>query len=570
MTMCSEGYYGHKTQRKCLKCDKSCRTCANGISPNRCTSCPDSKYLFDEKCLDKCNQSQVATVPLIRLAGSRPVNNEGRVEVYIDGTWKTLCGYHMSLVLANVICRQLSMGYAISYDTKAKFGRGTGSVFNGFFNCKGKETSVFQCSLGYDPIGPWRWPPSTRYRYRRCYGHSRDVGVSCSKLPTQAVGNQCVTVCPEYFYKSTKNTCMPCNNRCKKCKDRNTCYTCKEEFFLKEKVCVESCGYKMYGDLDSRECKDCDMKVCKSCNNWYSNKNCSACQNSLISNDGNCIKSCSDVKKYQSGSKCVTECPNHYYKNTTGDNCVYCRFPHKWDQNLKKCILCPDNCDRYSCQRLNGTSSAICNKCAQGYFLLSDKKTCSKCASSCKSCNATATQCTSCTMPLYLRHSACVQKCEGGYEQVRNGGRECVKPCSTGYFLNSTTNKCDKCNSSCLTCKSNKDNCETCPANKYLQCALTQVQKCPSFSNTCVRSCSRGFFLEPNKIRCSKCDPSCATCVNTTTLCTSCKPPLAYLRGTSCSSNCSGLYKSKFSTKIRLVGGRSAFEGRVEVQTLKS
>lgn len=571
--MCSVGYYGHTTQRKCLKCDDSCRTCADGISPNRCTSCPDAKYLLNEKCLDSCTSNHTATMPLIRLAGNRPVETEGRVELNVDGKWKTLCGYNMNLRLANVICRQLGLGYAISYDRNSKYGPGKGQVVNDYYNCTGNELNVFRCFIGNEGTRRVEELPEEpalpyRYRYPRyCYGHSKDAGVSCSKLPLIIPGNRCVGNCPNASFKSAKDTCFPCNRRCEKCVgDKDICRSCRAGFFLKESLCISSCGYKKYGDLETRTCKNCDSSVCTSCYNGRSPRNCSVCKNSLVSNDGNCIKSCGEVKKLRMGSKCVTKCGDKTYKNATGDNCLRCTFPHTWDRKIKKCIVCPERCGLFSCTRVNGTDYAICNKCNEGYFLSADKTSCLPCLKTCASCNVTSSKCTSCNNPLYLRDSSCVKNCTVGFvETDMTGRRKCVKQCSNGFFLNSTTSKCEACNSSCVTCNFNKDNCVTCGPERYLQCAVNQEKGCPANSTTCVAKCSRGFFLDSSKTKCIKCDPSCATCVNETTLCTSCKPPLRYLKGSKCYSNCSGEYTSTFSAKIRLANGRDAMEGRVEV-----
>ena len=563
VTTCSEGYYGHTTQRKCLKCHESCRTCADGTSPDSCTSCPDTKYLFNGTCVDECSSEHVSVVPLVRLAGNSASDREGRLELKMDGVWKTFCGYKMHMNLANVVCRQLGMGYAVSFDTTAKFGQGKGSVSNDNLNCNGKETDVFQCSRENRPVPrPYRREyPEVYPPYRRCYGHSRDAGVTCSKRRSDAGGNKCVKDCPDTFYKAIKDTCLPCHYRCKKCSsDKSKCSICRKGYFLKDNLCVVSCGYKMYGHIQTQNCRSCNMTACKACFDGSSPTSCSICPQPLVSNGGRCVKSCGP-DKYRKGSKCVKDCGSYSYKNATGYNCLPCYFPHTWDSKAQKCIVCPANCDTFGCKRVNGTDNAICNRCKMGYYLSPDKRTCLECASSCRGCNVSSTQCTVCTFPLYLRDSKCVQNCTDRYELMRYGGRECVKPCGVGYLLNATTNKCDKCNSSCLTCKNNRNFCDTCKRNYYLQCTGTN---CPQAS-TCVRTCSRGFFLDSSKTTCKKCDPFCATCVNDTKLCTSCKSPLPFLRGTTCSSNCSGEYKSKFSTKIRLVNGRNAFEGRVEV-----
>lgn len=41
----------------------------------------------------------------IRLIGSSP--NEGRVEVYYNNTWGSICNYHWDLLDASVVCKML-------------------------------------------------------------------------------------------------------------------------------------------------------------------------------------------------------------------------------------------------------------------------------------------------------------------------------------------------------------------------------------------------------------------------------------------------------------------------------
>ena len=58
---CPDGYYGNKTNNKCLKCDPNCRTCSNGKenSNNHCLTCNRRNYLvnatgFDSNCVRRC------------------------------------------------------------------------------------------------------------------------------------------------------------------------------------------------------------------------------------------------------------------------------------------------------------------------------------------------------------------------------------------------------------------------------------------------------------------------------------------------------------------------------------
>jgi len=69
--------------------------------------------------------ADVTTPPLLptRIVGGN-VDSEGRVEVYYNDQWGTVCDDDWDLVDATVVCRQLGYTGAIGATTNSFFGRG--------------------------------------------------------------------------------------------------------------------------------------------------------------------------------------------------------------------------------------------------------------------------------------------------------------------------------------------------------------------------------------------------------------------------------------------------------------
>lgn len=103
----------------------------------------------------------------MRLAGgSHPC--EGRVELFINGSWGTVCDDAWDLPDAEVVCRQLDCGEAMAAVMAGQFGPGTGTILLDNLKCMGMEASLTDCSH----IG---------WNVHNC-DHSEDAGVICSRL----------------------------------------------------------------------------------------------------------------------------------------------------------------------------------------------------------------------------------------------------------------------------------------------------------------------------------------------------------------------------------------------------
>ncbi|XP_038071166.1 uncharacterized protein LOC119740040 [Patiria miniata] len=99
---------------------------------------------------------------------------EGRVEVYANGQWGTVCDDQWDLNDANVVCRELGFGAAVTAASEAAYGQGEGPIQLDNVACTGQESSIFDCS-------------HNGIQQHNC-GHGEDAGVECSE-PTNGEGN---------------------------------------------------------------------------------------------------------------------------------------------------------------------------------------------------------------------------------------------------------------------------------------------------------------------------------------------------------------------------------------------
>ena len=96
---------------------------------------------------------------------------EGRVEIYYQGKWGTVCDEGWDINDGAVVCRQLGYQEVLSVTTMAAtFGPGSGPIQLQDVECQGNENNLFMCSL-----------PSDLGEISTCL-HSNDAGVICGGL----------------------------------------------------------------------------------------------------------------------------------------------------------------------------------------------------------------------------------------------------------------------------------------------------------------------------------------------------------------------------------------------------
>ncbi|XP_049332926.1 scavenger receptor cysteine-rich type 1 protein M130-like isoform X6 [Astyanax mexicanus] len=131
----------------------------------------------------------------IRLVGSWG-DCAGRLEVFHSGSWGTVSDELWDIEDAQVVCRQLQCGVALSapVPVPARFGSGTGPIWLNEVECEGNEASLWNC------------------RYQLCgedeCGHKDDVGVVCSEYKEIRLTEGCEGNLEVYYNGTWGNVCV--------------------------------------------------------------------------------------------------------------------------------------------------------------------------------------------------------------------------------------------------------------------------------------------------------------------------------------------------------------------------
>ncbi|XP_034095459.1 lysyl oxidase homolog 2A [Gymnodraco acuticeps] len=116
-----------------------------------------------------CNAQSDSSPPVIqlRLAGEKQKHYVGRLEVFYNGEWGTVCDDDFSISAAHVACRELGFLDAQSWLPSAKYGKGEGRIWLDNVHCTGGEKSLAQCHSNGLGVSDCK--------------HSEDVGVMCNQ-----------------------------------------------------------------------------------------------------------------------------------------------------------------------------------------------------------------------------------------------------------------------------------------------------------------------------------------------------------------------------------------------------
>ena len=129
------------------------------------------------------------TCKLLRLQG--PSDGTGRVEVFYNGKWGTICDDSWDIKDARVVCRQLGFKYTVRAFQGGDVPDGTGQIWLDQVACTGSEKSLSGCS--HESWGS-----------HDC-SHGEDAGVECSSSGKYYYKNRVAVPGRKYVFGSEED-----------------------------------------------------------------------------------------------------------------------------------------------------------------------------------------------------------------------------------------------------------------------------------------------------------------------------------------------------------------------------
>ncbi|VFV17179.1 proprotein convertase subtilisin kexin [Lynx pardinus] len=424
-----------------------------------------------------------------------------------------------------------------------------------------------------------------------CHGAGATGCINCTEGYFMEDG-RCVQACSTSYYLDHSSehgykSCKKCDASCLTCNGPGfkNCTSCPSGYLLDLGTCQMGAICKDGEYIDEHgHCQICDAS-CAKC--WGpTQEDCTGCPVTRIFDNGHCVFKCPSGK-FEFQNQChlchytCQECQGNEPSNCTScgvDKHGQERFLYQgecWEScpagyypaEGHTCLPCPDNCEL--CHNAH-----ICVRCTGGYFLVPTNHTCQKlacgqgevqdpdygecvpCEEGCLGCNlGDPGTCASCGMGYYMFqhhcHKTCPERtygegseckpcdtncsncdqhecysCEEGFFLL---GGTCVRKCGPGFYGDPETGECEPCHRACETCTGfGHQQCRTCREGLQLR------------QGTCVGPAQtpvEGEFWNDILRGHQPCHPSCETCNESATLCTSC-PKGTYLLAQACVSSC--------------------------------
>ncbi|CAG9310820.1 unnamed protein product [Blepharisma stoltei] len=317
-------------------------------------------------------------------------------------------------------------------------------------------------------------------------------------------------------YNSTNTQCNSCNNEINSnVTISSSCSQCNEQISVKGTIPRKqntTCCYKDYNN---------DATL-----NFTINSSCNQCENNSTIN-GICCYGQFYNNRTGNCESCPNECPNcnsttgECIKNSTilcGDLCDDC------NESLGLCQSCIDDSKMHS-----SGSNCVCN---DGYFL--DNTVCKGCGNNCSVCDIGGKNTMCCDGKFYNKTSeaceSCPNSCLSCKEQLAISGEIKIKNpvcCANGFYLNSSS-VCDKCPNNCMLCDKTTGVCQDCKEDLRISGTI------PIKNSTCCSDGSylKGSFCEPCPNNCRNCNKTTGECIELKcgSLCADCDKELGLCR----------------------------------------
>lgn len=546
---CEKGYFSNIETKSCDKCDETCSECKNA---DECTVCKDKLY-FKEGTY----HCQSCISPFVVVENECRTCKSQNCDKCIDGNDREcqICSGTYVLITGQCYSECPERTFKVGQECKPcgpsciKCTNENQCIICDDFKVLFEGKCVEKCLVGFGVNNRKECIQCKVLSCEECDGNRPEV---CTKCPSnfKLSENKCLEECPAGYFESG-TTCLKCPDFCLSCDDATSCRKCIDEYFIKDNVCTNCCGWGFFADKIAGKCVPCGTEHCKKC----TAEGCNLCEEGFFLHQGQCVIDCPEsfykkdghCKPCGSGcskcicdkeciscieglvlfeKKCVSTCPTGYTK--VNGNCIPCNDPI--------CEICavnsPGVCEKCSSGYLLGSNCV--SKCPKNFFLCDVTKKCQPCNSKCVLCETESTNCSECKDEFILQGNTCISSCPVGTVKhedkclpcgilncdvciLLNGQAKCID-CAEGFLLQLDGTCADSCppttyadNGKCLPCV---NGCKECTSEDF---CISCKQYLFLYEGKCLAGCVEGTYPDcGDPLRCTKCDSACTACTGAT------------------------------------------------------